>query len=67
VLWAVIQPTMYMVVFTIVFGKMVKVPTDGIPYPLFSFSALTLWNFFAVGIAQAGNNLVMRSSFLLVI
>ena len=58
-LWAVIQPTMYMVVFTIVFGKMAKVPTDGIPYPLFSFSALILWNFFAVGIAQAGNSLVM--------
>ncbi len=59
VLWAVIQPTMYMVVFTIVFGKMAKVPTDGIPYPLFSFSALILWNFFAVGIAHAGNSLVM--------
>ena len=59
--WAVIQPTLYMVVFTIVFGKMAKVPTDGIPYPLFSFSALILWNFYAVGIAQAGNSLLMSS------
>lgn len=61
VLWAVIQPTLYMVVFTIIFGKMAKVPTDDIPYPLFSFSALILWNFFAVGIAQAGNSLLMSS------
>ena len=48
ILWAVIQPTLYMVVFTIIFGKMAKVPTDGIPYPLFSFSALILWNFYAI-------------------
>ena len=61
VLWAVIQPTMYMVVFTIVFGKMAEVPHDDIPYPLFSFSALILWNFFAVGIAQAGNSLLMSA------
>ncbi len=59
--WAVIQPTLYMVVFTIIFGKMAKVPTDGIPYPLFSFSALILWNFYAVAIAQAGNSLLMSS------
>ena len=59
--WAVIQPTLYMVVFTIIFGKMAKVPTDGIPYPLFSFSALILWNFYAVGIAQAGNSLLMSA------
>lgn len=61
VAWAVIQPTLYMVVFTIIFGKMAKVPTDDIPYPLFSFSALILWNFYAVGIAQAGNSLLMSS------
>ena len=59
--WAVIQPTLYMVVFTIIFGKMAKVPTDDIPYPLFSFSALILWNFYAVGIAQAGNSLLMSA------
>lgn len=61
ILWAVIQPTLYMVVFTIIFGKMAKVPTDGIPYPLFSFSALILWNFYAVGIAQAGNSLLVSA------
>ena len=59
--WAVIQPTLYMVVFTIIFGKMAKVPTDDIPYPLFSFSALILWNFYAVGIAQAGNSLLVSA------
>ncbi|MDG2207661.1 MAG: ABC transporter permease [Pirellulales bacterium] len=59
--WAVIQPTLYMVVFTIIFGKDAKDMPDGIPYPLFSFSALILWTFFSTGIAQAGNSLLMSS------
>lgn len=61
VLWAVIQPAMYMVVFTIIFGKETKEMPAGIPYPLFSFSALILWTFFSVGIAQAGNSLLMSA------
>lgn len=58
VLWAIIQPSMYMMGFTIVFAKMAKVDTGRIFYPLCSFSALVLWNFFAVGIFQAGNSLI---------
>ena len=56
--WAVIQPFMAMVVFSIFFGKLAKMPSDGIPYPLFAFSALVPWSFFANGLSQSSNSLV---------
>ncbi len=56
--WAVIQPFMAMVVFSIFFGKLAKMPSDGIPYPLFAYSALVPWSFFANGLSQASNSLV---------
>jgi lipopolysaccharide transport system permease protein len=45
--WAVLQPFMTMVIFTVVFEKLAKVPSDGLPYPVFSFSALLPWNYFS--------------------
>ena len=56
--WAILQPLFSMVVFSIFFGKLAKMPSDGIPYPLFSFAALVPWNFFANGLNQASNSLV---------
>jgi lipopolysaccharide transport system permease protein len=56
--WAIIQPFMTMLVFSLFFGKLAKVPSDGIPYPIFSFSALVPWTFFANGLAQSSNSLV---------
>jgi len=56
--WAVIQPFMTMVVFSIFFGRLAKVPSDGMPYPLFAFAALVPWTFFANGLAQSANSLV---------
>ena len=56
--WAILQPAMLMVVFTIFFGRMAKVPTDDIPYPLFAYAGLVPWTFFATGIASAGNSVV---------
>src|SRR5207253_5039657 len=53
--WAVLQPAMLMVVFTILFGRMVKVDTGGLPYPVFSYLGLVLWTFFSTAIANAGN------------
>ena len=52
-LWAVIQPFFTMVVFTIFFGKLAGVPSDGLPYPLFSYAALVPWTFFATGLTQS--------------
>jgi lipopolysaccharide transport system permease protein len=56
--WAVIQPFFTMVVFSLFFGRLAKVPSDGIPYPAFSYAALVPWTFFAQGLNQSSNSLV---------
>lgn len=56
--WAVLQPLLTMVVFTIFFGKLAKVPSDGIPYPIFSFCALLPWQLFARSLTESSNSLV---------
>ncbi len=56
--WAFIQPFASMVVFSVIFGTLVKVPSDGIPYPIFNFAALVPWTFFASGLSRASGSLV---------
>ena len=62
--WAVLQPLLAMVIFTLFFGGLAKVPSEGIPYPLFSYSALVPWTYFAGVLALAGNSLVGNSGLL---
>lgn len=62
--WAVLQPLITMVVFTAVFSRLMGVPSDGLPYPVFSYAALLPWTFFATGIARAGNSLVQDPNLL---
>lgn len=62
--WAIIQPFFTMVVFSIVFGKLAKMPSDGIPYPIFSYAALVPWTFFANGLGKASNSLVGSSGLI---
>ncbi|MBW2581244.1 MAG: ABC transporter permease [Deltaproteobacteria bacterium] len=56
--WAIIQPFFTMVVFSLFFGKLAKVPSDGIPYPIFAYAALVPWTFFANGLNNSSNSLV---------
>jgi lipopolysaccharide transport system permease protein len=56
--WAVIQPFFTMVVFSVFFGRLAKIPSDGVPYPIFSYVALVPWNFFSQGLSQSSNSLV---------
>jgi lipopolysaccharide transport system permease protein len=56
--WAVIQPLFSMVVFSVFFGKLAKMPSDGIPYPLFSYAGLLPWNYFAQGLSSSSDSLV---------
>jgi lipopolysaccharide transport system permease protein len=56
--WAVIQPFFTMVVFSVFFGQLAKIPSDNIPYPIFSYTALLPWQVFENGISKAGNSLV---------
>src|SRR5882672_10941693 len=62
--WAVIQPFSTMVVFSLFFGKLAKMPSDGIPYPIFSYAALVPWSFFAAGLTQSSNSLVGSSNLI---
>jgi lipopolysaccharide transport system permease protein len=56
--WAIIQPFFTMVVFSLFFGGLAKIPSDGVPYPIFSYAALVPWTFFANGLNQSSNSLV---------
>jgi homopolymeric O-antigen transport system permease protein len=56
--WAIIQPFMTMLVFSLFFGRLAKVPSDGIPYPIFAYAALVPWTFFANGLGQSADSLV---------
>jgi lipopolysaccharide transport system permease protein len=56
--WAVIQPLFTMLVFTLFFGRLAKVPSDGIPYPLFSYAALLPWQLFAYALTESSNSVV---------
>jgi lipopolysaccharide transport system permease protein len=60
-LWAILQPFMNMVVFTIFFGHLAKIPSDQLPYPIFVYTALLPWQFFSGGIGSSGNSLVANS------
>ena len=60
--WAVIQPFSMMVVFTLFFGKLAKVPSEGVPYPLFNYAALLPWILFAEAITRSANSLVQDSN-----
>jgi lipopolysaccharide transport system permease protein len=56
--WALLQPLFTMIIFTLFFGRLAKIPSDGIPYPVFAFTALVPWMFFANGLTLASNSLV---------
>jgi lipopolysaccharide transport system permease protein len=62
--WAIIQPFFTMVVFSLFFGRLAKVPSDGIPYPIFSYAALVPWTFFANGLNQSSNSLVSSANLI---
>lgn len=64
VTWAILQPFSMMVVFTIFFGRLAQLPSDGVPYPLFYFSALVPWSFFAGTLSAATNSLTNEASLL---
>lgn len=56
--WVIIQPLTAAGIFTVIFGNFAKIPSDGIPYPIFSYSALLLWGLFAEGLGRAGTSLI---------
>ena len=57
-LWAIIQPVFTMIVFTLFFGRLAKMPSEGIPYPIFVYAGLLPWTYFANAVSSSGNSLV---------
>lgn len=64
VLWALIRPLLTMIVFTLVFGKLAKLPSGGVPYPILVFAALLPWQFFSSAFTEAGNSLITNSNLI---
>jgi lipopolysaccharide transport system permease protein len=62
--WAIIQPFFTMIIFSLFFGRLAGIPSDGVPYPIFSYTALVPWTFFANGITQGANVLVNNSDMI---
>jgi lipopolysaccharide transport system permease protein len=62
--WVILQPFLTMVIFTIIFGKIAKIPSDGVPYPIFSYAALVPWTFFANGLGKASSSIVGSSNLI---
>ena len=62
--WAIVQPVMTMIVFSVFFGKLAHLPTDGVPYQLFSFAAVIPWTMFATGLSGAAGSLIGNTGLL---
>lgn len=58
ILWAIVNPVFQMIVFTIIFGKLAKIESDGIPYPIFAFTAILPFNYFSQSLTGAGGSLI---------
>jgi lipopolysaccharide transport system permease protein len=56
--WVLIQPLIAMTIFNVIFGKLVKIPSQGIPYPIFVYSALVLWGLFSEGLNRSSLSLI---------
>jgi lipopolysaccharide transport system permease protein len=63
-LWAIIQPLFMMVIFTVIFGSFAKIPSEGIPYPLFSFAALLPWMLFSEGLTRSTMSMVANANIM---
>ncbi|MEI6737796.1 MAG: ABC transporter permease [Pseudomonadota bacterium] len=62
--WALLRPFLTMVVFTLVFSKLAKLPSDGVPYPILVFAALLPWQFFSNAFTEAGNSLIGNANMI---
>ncbi len=64
VAWALIRPFLTMMVFTVIFGRIAKLPSDGIPYPILVFAGMLPWQFFANALTECSNSLISNSNLL---
>ncbi|MBD3397843.1 ABC transporter permease [Candidatus Micrarchaeota archaeon] len=58
--WAILQPLTAMLIFTVIFGRLAKIPSDELPYPIFAYSGLLIWTYFSQTLTQASNSLIQN-------
>ncbi len=63
-LWAILQPLLLMIIFTLFFGRALGIPSQNLPYPVYVFSGLLIWNFFSSGLVNAANSMVNNASII---
>ena len=63
-MWAIFKPLIAMLIFTFFFGRFAKMPSDGIPYPIFVYTGLLLWTYFSFGLSQASNSMVSNAGII---
>ncbi len=64
IIWALLRPLLTMIVFTIVFGKLAKMPSGGVPYPILVFTAILPWQFFANAFSESSNSLISNTNLI---
>src|SRR4030042_2504878 len=64
VVWSVLRPILTMIVFTVIFGKLAKLPSEGVPYPILVFSAMLPWQFFANSLSESAMSLVSNANLI---
>jgi lipopolysaccharide transport system permease protein len=64
VVWVVLQPLLMMIIFTLFFGRVLNIPSQNLPYPVFVFSGLLIWNLFSTGLTSAANSMVNNASII---
>jgi lipopolysaccharide transport system permease protein len=64
IMWAILQPLLTMLIFTLFFGRLARMPSDGAPYPVFYYSALLPWTLFAAALMSSGNSLVSNTNLI---
>lgn len=64
IVWALIRPFVTMIVFTVVFGNLAKLPSEGVPYPILVFAAMLPWQFFASGLSECSSSLISNSNLI---
>ncbi len=58
IIWAILQPVLMVAIFSFFFGKLAKVPSDGIPYPIFAFVGIMFWNYFSISLTGVSNTII---------
>lgn len=64
IMWAILQPLTTMILFSFFFGKIAKIPSDGIPYPIFSYAGLLLWTYFANSVSTSSNSVISSAGLI---